>query len=198
MPSQHEPPIEPPLPADSPEPAADNRGRSAAIFLIIAGLLVIWISAVWAMENRSIPSQLPEIGRPLSDFHLPDLNGQLVSLSDYQGRPVLINFWGTWCPPCRAEMPDLESFYQQHQGEGLVVLGINNGDSETAAAEFVEAMGISFPILLDEAFAVADGWMVNNLPTTILIGRDGLVKVIHVGLYRAEQMDKELVPHLAP
>lgn len=173
-------------------------GVLAAIFMVVAGLLVIIISVTWAIKNRTSPSELPEVGRSLPDINLPDLDGNIVRLSDYRGRPVLINFWATWCPPCRTEMDDLEAFYYEHQEEGLMILAINSGESREVAAEFAKEAGLSFSVLLDEDYSISDRWLINNLPTSILVGRDGVVKVIHIGLFRAEQMDEELLPHLIP
>jgi peroxiredoxin len=175
-----------------------STGLLAAIFMIVAGLLVIVLSVTWAIKNRTTPSQLPEVGRALPDFNLPDLDGKMVRLSDYRGRPVLINFWATWCPPCRAEMDDLEAFYYDHQKEGLMILAVNSGESRDIAAEFAQELGLSFTVLLDEDFTISDQWLINSLPTSILVDRDGVVQVIHVGLFSAEQMDEELLPHLTP
>ena len=189
--------LTPPLNRES-TPGARRQGRLAAAFLMMAGVLVILIAFTLSALARRLPGELPQVGRPLPDFNLPDLNGRAVRLSDYSGQPVLINFWASWCPPCRAEMPDLEALYTEHQTEGLVILAINSGESQSIAAAFAEEYGLSFPVLLDENAALSDQWMINNLPTTILVGRDGLVKVIRVGLLRSEQIESAIMPHLIP
>lgn len=192
-----EPSLNNPLNRES-TPGARRRGRLAAAFLVMTGVLVILIALTLSALARRLPGELPQVDRPLPEFNLPDLNGRAVRLSDYAGQPVLINFWASWCPPCRAEMPDLEALYTEHQAEGLVILAVNSGESQSIAAAYAEEYGLSFPVLLDENAALSDQWMINNLPATILVGRDGLVKVIHVGLLRSEQIESAIVPHLIP
>lgn len=187
---------EPTLNSTESAPHGRHQGRLAAIFLLVVGGLVLIIALVLSMRTKGTPSELPQVGRPISGFSLPDLNGRPVQLSDYAGRPVLINFWASWCPPCRAEMPDLEALHYEQQASGLVILAVNSGETRSTAAAFADELGLSFQILLDEDFALSEQWLINNLPTTILIGRDGTVKVIHIGLFRSEQMEQELIPHL--
>src|SRR5512133_1183341 len=91
--------------------------------LLMIGLLVISFNQAGA--NHAVP---PRVGAPLGNFTLPDLQGQKVQLSDYQGKVVLVNAWATWCPPCRAEMPDINAYYQAHQMDGFMVLAVNAGD----------------------------------------------------------------------
>ncbi len=139
----------------------------------------------------------PRVGAPLGNFTLMDIQGQQVQLQDYQGKVVLVNSWATWCPPCRAEMPDLTAYYQAHQKEGFVVLAINAGDPQSSAASFAQRYQLAFPVLLDPDLRVLDGFGIHDFPTSIVIGRDGRVKTIHVGLYTPQALESDVKPLLA-
>ena len=113
-----------------------------------------------------------------------------------QGQVVLINAWATWCPPCVAEMPDLQAYYQAHRDENFIILGINAGDSLSTASAFASQKGITFPILLDPNVDLLTNLGVHSFPTSILVDADGVVQSIHVGMYTAEDLDAEITPYL--
>lgn len=169
----------------------------APIFILIGGGVLLLLAALIGLllQNGlpiSIGAARPQIGQKLADFAGEDLDGRAVRLSDYSGSPVLINFWATWCPPCVREMPGLNAFYQSHQSAGLVVLAINVGETREQAAAFSEKLGLQFPVLLDPEYELSDRMLVDNYPTSILVGRDGKVKIIHIGYFSAEALDREL------
>jgi peroxiredoxin len=137
-------------------------------------------------------SQGIHTGNKARDFQLESLAGQRISLSDYRGHVVLVNFWATWCSPCRDEMPTLEAAYQAHKEERFVVLGVNAGDPPAAVAAFAGELGISFPILLDENSQVMKGYRVLGLPMSLLLTRDGIIEVRHVGYLTKAQLDSYL------
>jgi cytochrome c biogenesis protein CcmG/thiol:disulfide interchange protein DsbE len=114
-------------------------------------------------------------GAPGVSFDLPVLGGTTDSLARHRGDVVVMNFWATWCPPCKEEMPALEQLAREDRGRGLVVLGIDQGESADAARGFVRAHGITFPILLDADQKYASSYVSIGLPTTVIIGRDGHV-----------------------
>ncbi|MBN6205431.1 redoxin domain-containing protein [Ralstonia pickettii] len=117
-----------------------------------------------------------EIGNRAPDFELQTLDGEQVKLSDYQGSRVMLNFWATWCPPCRAEMPDMEKF---HQDKDVVILAVNLTETESnmkVIEDFVEEYELSFPILLDEHIEVASLYMVQPIPTSYMIDSNGIVQ----------------------
>jgi thiol-disulfide isomerase/thioredoxin len=130
----------------------------------------------------------------MTSFTLPDLAGQQVKLSDYAGRIVLINAWATWCPPCRAEMPDLETLYQKHHSTGFVVLAINVGETRDQAAGFANQLGLTFPILLDQDERLMDTLGIRDYPTSILVDGNGIIKAVHVGMLTPEMLNREIVP----
>jgi len=118
------------------------------------------------------------------DFALEDLSGKQVRLSDFHGRRVLVNFWASWCPPCRAELPELQAFYAtQTADDGLVILAINtlDQDDETAVRDMVSSAGLTFPVLLDRDGKAYGAYRASALPTSIFMDREGRVYLVQVG-----------------
>jgi peroxiredoxin len=123
----------------------------------------------------------PKVGAQAPDFTLNDLNGQEVTLSDFRGQPVLINFWATWCPPCRIEKPFLEKAYEKHKGEGFVILGVNMRESEETVRAFVNESGTTFPVLLDGSGFVIRLYKVYAAPTSFFVDKEGIIIDKHMG-----------------
>jgi peroxiredoxin len=132
------------------------------------------------------------------DFTRPQLNGEPLTLSNFRGKPTLINFWASWCPPCRHELPALQAAYGMHHEEvGFIAVDVKE-DTGTVAA-FVEEMGLSFPVLLDADGSVSDvTYEVRGLPTTLFIDADGVVAARHVGPLDEALIDSYLAPLLMP
>lgn len=134
-----------------------------------------------------------QIGEIAPDFGLATLDGEGVKLSDYKGQPVILNFWATWCAPCRVEMPELEDAYQANKDDGLVILALNREEAPEVVQEyFVDEMGLSFTALLDETGAVAESYGVFNMPTTYFVNPEGEVTVIHRGPMNRELIEEYL------
>lgn len=115
-------------------------------------------------------------GKKARDFTLPDLNGGKVTLSDLRGKVVLLNFWATWCPPCREEMPSMESLHKKYEGKDMVVLAVAiDRKGEKIVRPFIEEKGFTFPVLIDKKGDVSDSYGVFAVPTTYIIGKDGTV-----------------------
>jgi len=119
-----------------------------------------------------------------------------VRLSDYQGQPVLINFWATWCPPCREEMPLFSEFYLANQDSGFVILAVDVGEEWDLVADFAYEQNLPFPVLLDPDQQIADALRINAYPTSVLVGRDGKIKSVHVGMYTEKQLERDVLPYL--
>ncbi len=122
---------------------------------------------------------LPEAGSVAPDFELADLNGETVRLSDYIGRPVVLNFWATWCAPCRLEMPELERAQAEFGEGGTIVLTINQEESAEQVSEFFDEVGLTLPALLDSHADVGTAYGAFFLPTTVIVGPDGVVAAVH-------------------
>lgn len=118
---------------------------------------------------------------PAPDFTLPDKSGSTVSLSEFDGQVVLINFWASWCGPCREEMPLLVELHQRYESLGFTMLGINVEEDSSAADSFLSSVPVTFPILYDRENRVSKLYDVIAMPSTVLIGRDGQVRYIHHG-----------------
>ncbi|MEJ2750058.1 MAG: TlpA disulfide reductase family protein, partial [Anaerolineae bacterium] len=154
------------------------------VVLFIVGIMLLLWMALQPGDGQSTARsgpQVPEQGKPAPSFTSPALSGGEVTLADHVGEVVIVNFWATWCPPCKAEMPGINAFYERHQDEGLVVLAVNAKESESLVRPFIEASGFSFPVLLDPAGSVVNQYQIRSFPTTIVIDRDGVVRHIQVG-----------------
>jgi peroxiredoxin len=114
-------------------------------------------------------------GAPAVSYDVKRLDGQTDALSRYRGSVVVMNLWATWCPPCREEMPALQQLYRENKAKGVVVLGIDQGESAATAGAFAKAHGVTFPILVDADQQYASSYVSVGLPTTVIVGRDGHV-----------------------
>lgn len=115
------------------------------------------------------------------DFTLRTLDGRNLRLQEQRGRVVLVNFWATWCGPCRVEMPHLNRLHDKYRAAGLVLLGVNVDEDPRAAAGVAAKLGVQFPVLLDTDKAVSRLYDLNSMPSTVLIDRDGKVRYLHRG-----------------
>lgn len=168
------------------------------LILILGGLWFIWtrmiaggVSVTGSEVISSEPAPIP--GHPAPDFELKNLDGELVRLSDFKGKPVIVNFWATWCPPCRAEFPDFQKVSVE-QADKLVIIGINHttGDSPQFVPDFVAEFGITFPIVLDETGETVKAYKVVGLPTTVFIDSNGIVKEVFAGPINKAYIESKL------
>ena len=141
---------------------------------------------------------LLEVGDLAYDFRLNDVAGNQIQLSELAGQPVIINFWATWCAPCRVEMPELEAAYQAHRDEGLVILALDQQEPAEDVALFFEELGLNFTAVLDNEGTVSELFGVTNiLPTTFFINGNGEVTAIHRGPMVQSQIDDYLADTLS-
>ncbi|MCC5802126.1 redoxin domain-containing protein [Rossellomorea vietnamensis] len=128
------------------------------------------------------------------DFTLTTLDGEEVQLSDYQGKKVILNFWATWCPPCKAEMPHMEQYYEKNaKKENVEILAVNltsQDEGEKAVQQFVDGYELTFPILMDENGDIGDEYRAFTIPTTYMIDTNGLIQHKIVGPMNEEMMGK--------
>lgn len=123
----------------------------------------------------------PKAGEPAPQFTLQTLDGKTASLGDYRGQAVMVNFWATWCPPCRAEMPDMEQVYQEKKQDGFSVLAVNIQEARDPIAQFVNKFGLTFPILMDVSGEVTQRYGIYGLPSSYFIDPEGKIAEVNVG-----------------
>ncbi|MCL5264286.1 MAG: TlpA family protein disulfide reductase [Chloroflexi bacterium] len=154
-------------------------------YLIIAVLVLAFVGILW---TASAPGPALAGGKPVPDFTLRDLSGNLVSLSDFRGKPVLLNVWASWCPSCRGEMSDLEAFYNEYSSQGVVVVGVNASEDRGTVASYVSRQGLTFPVLLDTDGKVGNMYRVDGLPASFFIDKDGILRAMRVGAIAKRDM----------
>ena len=142
----------------------------------LAGTLLVMLCAVAAAADLKLWT-----GGPAPALALKDLDGRQHRLADYRGKVVLINFWATWCGPCRDEMPSIQELKVKLSGRPFVVLAVNLDEPESRIRKFLTQMKLDFPILLDPDRVVARGWNARILPATFIVGPDGRVRYSLVG-----------------
>jgi thiol-disulfide isomerase/thioredoxin len=148
--------------------------------------------AILVAACTNAPAPTPP--QPAPDFRLKTLDGGEVALSDYRGRPMLINFWASWCEPCRAEMPAIIAAYHAHRGSGLEVLAIDNTPLDVIddVRSFVAEFQLPFPVLLDEENEAVEAFSIVGLPTSVFIDGDGLIRATNIGPMTAEVLEAHL------
>lgn len=170
---------------------------------IIAVLLLgtAWILAsrepVQALSSSDEGLTAPAVGHRAPDFTLPMLNGDAFTLSEQRGTPVVINFWATWCPPCRAEIPFFQAAARKYNGH-VVVVGVDDGEPPALVTTFVDELGMTYPVPLDEDSAVSRAYRVNSLPTTYFVDAEGIVRNIHMGIISQAVLEEKIAQLLAP
>ena len=158
---------------------------------IVSIALTILVAAC-APAASGAPASTPP--QPAPDFRLKTLDGGELALSDYRGRPVLINFWASWCGPCRAEMPEIIAAYNANRDIGLEVLAIDNTPLDVIddVRAFVAEFQLPFPVLLDEENEAVKAYSIIGLPTSVFIDGDGLIRATNIGPMTAEVLEEHL------
>ena len=144
-------------------------------------------------EARPLPGKTaPVAGEMAPDFEILHPDGRRTRLSDLRGRPVIINFWASWCGPCRVEMPELVRVYEAHREAGLTILAVNLEEPEDRIQAFAQEFRIPFPVLRDPEGRLADRYQIHSLPSSIFIGRDGVIAARWIGLLTPSLLEKHL------
>lgn len=174
--------------------------------LIMAGLGLIALIAVGLIlstnqgeANESIDAlTFPpiEVNQPAPELTLFDLDGNEVSLTDFQGEVILVNNWATWCPPCREEMPEFKAYYNKYKDQGFQVVAIEAGEPEAEVRNFVEGAGLDFVILLDPENKSLITFQNNSLPNSFVIDRKGNLRLAWLGAINGPTLEKYVTPLL--
>jgi cytochrome c biogenesis protein CcmG/thiol:disulfide interchange protein DsbE len=165
--------------------------------LIGAGIGLLFLAAVELggvyLVNRRIQqasgNQLaaPDQNSPAPEFTLQNVTGETIRLADYRGKAVLINFWATWCGPCKVEMPLIQKYFQKFSSN-LAVLAVNNDEPLNDVKSYVDEMGLTFTVLLDPGEKVENIYRVDAFPTSIFVSSDGVIKYRHIGVMNEDQL----------
>jgi cytochrome c biogenesis protein CcmG, thiol:disulfide interchange protein DsbE len=165
---------------------------------LVLGIALL-VGAVWLMEGGRLDTTAPaadasvvsltgiqgvatpRVGEPAPTFSLVSIDGSTTSLSDLRGHPVLVNFWASWCPPCRGEMPDIDRVAAEYRDSGLVVVGVDLEEDREPVARYAQTLGLGLTLLLDPGGSVSTRYNVTGLPTSYFVDRDGLIRDRNVG-----------------
>jgi cytochrome c biogenesis protein CcmG, thiol:disulfide interchange protein DsbE len=182
----------------------NKRNHAYPLIFVGTGLILLALAGVFFVNRTSglaesvatgsasaIPAQ---VNFPAPELILVNLNGAPVSLADYRDKVVMINNWATWCPPCRAEMPELEAYYQAHVDEAFTLIGISAGDTAQQVESFVQEYGTSFPMWLDPENAALRAFRNDALPSSYVIDTTGTVRLAWSGAISLEMLEKYVTP----
>jgi cytochrome c biogenesis protein CcmG/thiol:disulfide interchange protein DsbE len=189
-----------PIAGSTADPAAPAQrpARNTGLFRLLAVGLLVMVGAglaAWAVRTVvrtssgevEIETAAPrtrsavEIGAPAPAFDVPGYDGKRLRLAAFKGHPILLNFWASWCPPCRAEAPTLESTYERYRSRGVVFIGVDlQNDTWDASRNFLRGYKITYPVGRDESGTVGRTYRVVGLPTTYFIGRDGTIRSLAI------------------
>jgi peroxiredoxin len=141
--------------------------------IIIVTLLLVLTRPVFAYASL--------VGSSAPDFSLVDVNGKAVTLKQFKGKVVFLDFWAPWCDICREELPALDALYKKYSNEGLEIIGIDVDPSEKRVAEFLQKLPVTFTVLIDNKGILRRGYNFRTLPTAFIIGKDGVIRYVHLG-----------------
>ncbi|NLG72735.1 MAG: TlpA family protein disulfide reductase [Chloroflexi bacterium] len=175
-------------------------GRVLALALVGTGLLILGVvtlfllfgpGAVRGTQVEAPASVIPvAVDFPAPELELTDLNGNTVSLADYRGQVLLVNNWATWCPPCLAEMPELQAYYEAHRDEGFRIVAVEAGEPAGQVREFVEKYGLTFDVWPDRGQKALRTFGNLSLPNSYVIDRSGQVRYTWTGAISREMLEK--------
>lgn len=167
-----------------------------ALLLILAVIGYNFLSQRVKPQQNTTPASSQVSPKSAPDFTVQDTNGNNVSLSDFRGKPVVLNFWASWCPPCKAEMPDYEKMYRQYGGKDVVFLMVNmtDGDRETTATakQFLRETKYTFTAYFDVNLDAANTYNISSIPDSIFIDKNGNIVSVYEGMIDAATMKKNI------
>jgi len=176
---------------------ASSPGLRAGIWACVILLVVLAAALFVRGMGRVADVRTPQtsgsvaVGDPLPDVRLQTLAGSPITLREFAGHPVWVNFFATWCQPCKAELPEIERRYRDLHGTGLVVFGVDQQESAVAVRSFSAHVGLTYPIAIDEGEA-ADVFALHTIPLSVFVDSTGVVRSIHIGQMQPGEMDDAL------
>lgn len=159
-------------------------GTSSPLTALRSGMKVVLLFLGFSLLSAEAPAPWDIedlVGKRAPDFTLPDMSGRNVSLASFKGRVVIINFWATWCPPCRSEMPSLNRLYKEYKSKGLVVLAVSTDRTSGAVKDYLTGNPFDFPILLDPENSISRRFRVFSIPTSFLIDKNSIIAQRYIG-----------------
>ncbi|MCA1030574.1 thiol-disulfide oxidoreductase ResA [Bacillus timonensis] len=165
--------------------------RTTILFLLLSAVGYTLYSNFFVSKEKIV------IGKEAPNFVITDLNGNKHTLSDYRGKGVFLNFWGTWCKPCEREMPHMNKLYQVYKDKGVEIIAVNVNEPKFSVEKFVEKYDLTFPIGIDKGDQLLHAYGIDPLPTTFLINEDGIVVEIITGEMN-EPMIKKYMDQITP
>ncbi len=157
-----------------------------SVGLIVVGLLIVLLTSRPGVSDGTAPN-----------FSAQTVDGQTVSLAEHRGEVVMLNFWATWCPPCKAEMPVLQNAYETYKDDGFTIIAVNNMEALSTVQRFAQSANLSFPIAMDERGVVQQTFGIMGYPTSIFVGPNGEIYATHSGALRADQLTQYIEQGLA-
>jgi thiol-disulfide isomerase/thioredoxin len=175
------------------------RAVRALLWAMVGVMTVVWLFFGGGLESimsmaRPAPAQVStaDVGQMTPPLRLPLVGGGEMDLESFRGRVVLLNFWATWCEPCKAEMPVFERAQQQYRDRGLAVLAVNFQERDDEITPFLNQLGVTFPSLVDRTGEVTRQWRATGLPTTFVIDRQGIIRDVRVGALTDAMLEDRL------
>ena len=168
-------------------------GSWAAVILVLVLAALVFAHGMHGVAAVSAPDRAGSVavGSPLPDVRITALDGSASSLRAYAGHPLWLNFFATWCVPCKAELPEIEHRYQTDKPAGLVVLGLDQQESALAVQDFTRHYGVTYPVAIDDGPA-AVAFQVRTIPLSVFVDAGGTVRAIHIGQMQPPDMDAAL------
>ena len=172
----------------------------ALLWAMVGVMTVVWLfygggleSITSMVQPAPAPVSTADIGQETPPLRLPLVGGGEMDLESYRGRVVVLNFWATWCEPCKAEMPVFERAQQQYRDRGLAVLAVDFQERDEEITAFLNQVGATFPSLVDRTGEVSRQWRATGLPTTFLIDRQGIIRDVRVGAFTESMLEERLL-----
>ena len=178
-------------------------------WILLFGAVVCLIAAFFVVVAAGLPDRAtytgyieagekyaPELNAIAPPFEAKTLTGDTLRLADLRGQTVLVNFWATWCEPCKAEMPDLQAVYENYQSRGFRILGVNLGEGKDQVATWVQRLGVTFDIVLDDGQQIASEYQLRGQPSSYLIAPNGVITQIYYGPTIRQSLEAAIAPFL--